>query len=80
MTEPQTVTAQHLRDLLDADPDSFLGLAEGEVRVVRRPDDDGALEVVDAATLRGLLGPEPTDEQLTFEAESLTVAVQQLGG
>lgn len=79
MTEPQTVTAQHLRDLLDADPDSFLGLAEGEVRVVRRPD-DGALEVVDAATLRALVGPAPTDEELESEADSLTVAVQQLGG
>jgi hypothetical protein len=79
MTEPQTVTAQHLRDLLEADPDSFLGLAEGEVRVVRRPD-DGALEVVDAATLRALVGPAPTDEELESEADSLTVAVQQLGG
>ena len=80
MTEPQTVTAQHLRDLLDADPDSFLGLSEGEVRVLRRPDDDGALEVVDAATLRALVGPAPTDEELESEADSLTVAVQQLGG
>ena len=80
MTEPQTVTAQHLRDLLDADPDSFLGLAEGEVRVVRRPDDDGALEVVDAAALRALVGPAPIDEELESDSDSLSVAVQQRGG
>ena len=80
MNEPQTVTSRHLRNLLAASPDCFLGLVEGEVRVVDEGDDEGALEIVSAADLRDRVGDDPDDYVLEDEAESLTVATQQLGG
>lgn len=80
MTEPQTITVDHLRTLLAASPDCFLGLVEGEVRVVDAGDDAGALEVVTAADLRSRVGDDPADDDLAEQAEALTAAVQQLGG
>jgi hypothetical protein len=78
VTEPQTVTADHLRTLLAAAPDCSLGLVEGEVRVV--DGDGGALEIVTAADLRERIGDDPDDDALAGEAASLTAATQQLGG
>ncbi|MCO7240182.1 MULTISPECIES: hypothetical protein [unclassified Aeromicrobium] len=80
MSAPQTVTPRHLRNLLAASPDCFLGLVEGEVRVVDGGDDEGALEIVSAADLRDRVGDDPDDHVLEDEAESLTVATQQRGG
>lgn len=80
MTEPQTITPDHLRQLLAAPPGAFLGLVEGEVRVVERGDATGALEVVSAHDLRGRVGQEPSGDGLASEAEALTVASQRLGG
>lgn len=80
MTEPQSITPDHLRDLLAAAPDSSLGLVEGEVRVVEGQDAEGALEILSAADLRERLGDDPSEADLDSESTALTVALQGLGG
>lgn len=80
MTEPQAITPDHLRDLLAAAPDAFLGLVEGEVRVVGGQDDEGALEVLSATDLRERVGDDPSQDDLVSEAAALTAAHQGLGG
>ena len=84
MTEPQTITSDHVRSLLKQE-DGFIVLIEGRVDVVdaAQLDDDafrGAIEVVSRDDLGKRLGDDPTDEQVGQLAESLTVAVQQTGG
>lgn len=80
MTEPQTITPDHLRQLLAAPPGAFLGLVEGEVRIVGSQDADGALEILSAADLRERVGDDPGQEDLDPEAAALTAAHQRLGG
>ncbi|MEV7397156.1 hypothetical protein [Aeromicrobium sp. NPDC092404] len=86
MTEPHTITVEHLRQLLAADaPDAILGLVGGAVEVLepgQRDDEQhrGALEVVSRSALTERLGDDPGDEQLAAEAEALATSVQQLGG
>jgi NADH dehydrogenase len=85
MTEPQTITADHLRSLLDAGTGARLVLIEGRVDVVgaAQLDNDeyrGALEVTDRDSLAQRLGDDPSDEQLADEAGALTTAAQSLGG
>ncbi len=84
MTEPQTITSDHVRSLLKQE-DGFIVLIEGRVDVVdaAQLDDDafrGAIEVVSRDDLGKRLGDDPTDEQVGQLADSLTVAVQQTGG
>lgn len=84
MTEPQTITSDHVRSLLKQE-DGFIVLIEGRVDVVdaAQLDDDafrGAIEVVSRDDLGKRLGDDPTDEQVGQLAKSLTVAVQQTGG
>ena len=84
MTEPQTITSDHVRSLLKQE-DGFIVLIEGRVDVVdaAQLDDDafrGAIEVVSRDDLGKRLGDDPTDEQVGQLADSLTAAVQQTGG
>ena len=86
MTEPQSITVEHLRRLLAADDEvAILGLVGGAVEVVepeQRDDDElrGALEVISRSALAERLGDDPTDDQLEDEADALTTSVHQLGG
>lgn len=84
MTEPQTITADHLRRLLDAaSDDATLALIEGRVEVIEPEQASqlpGALEVIARGGLAARLGADPSDEALDEEAASLTVAAQQIGG
>lgn len=84
MTEPQTITVDHLRALLDAGTDTAnLGLVEGRVEVITDGDatkHPGALEVISKEGLVARLGTSPTDDELAEQAASLTVAAQQIGG
>lgn len=86
MSEPQTITTDHVRALLQADGDqSMLGLVGGEVQVLeaaRLDDDDvrGALEVTTRGDLVERLGDDPDDGAVEEEAAALTAAVQLLGG
>jgi NADH dehydrogenase len=78
MTDPQTITPDHLRALLDADSDTAtLALLEGRVEV---SDADQGLEVISRSELAGRLGDDPSDEELTRQAATLTAVVQELGG
>lgn len=86
MTEPQTITPDHVRTLLDADDGAAsLVLIEGRVEVLTadRLDSDeyrGAFEVVSRDELAGRLGPDPSDEDIAAEAGGLSTSVQQIGG
>jgi len=86
MTEPQTITTDHVRALLDSDGDgASLRLIEGRVEVLDAGQLDtdeyrGALEVISRAELVESIGDDPTDDQLTQQADSLTASVQLLGG
>ena len=86
MTEPQTITIDHVHALLQQPSDNaVLGLVEGRVEAID-PDqlatDDyaGALEVISRRDLAERLGTDPTDEALAQQAGALTASVQQLGG
>ncbi|MBD8608726.1 hypothetical protein IFT73_17865 [Aeromicrobium sp. CFBP 8757] len=86
MTEPQTITIDHVHALLQQpSDDAVLGLVEGRVEAID-PDqlatDDyrGALEVISRRDLAERLGSDPTDEALAEQAGALTASVQQLGG
>jgi NADH dehydrogenase len=86
MTEPQTITTDHVRSLLEADEGgAILGLIEGRVEVIDSAQlgtDEyaGALEVITRDELRERVGDEPTDEALNAEAAALSMAAHQLGG
>ncbi|AWB90873.1 hypothetical protein [Aeromicrobium chenweiae] len=85
MTEPQTITADHVRSLLDAGPGATIGLIEGRVEVISAEQADtdaylGALTVIAQDDLADELGEDPTDEQISAEAEALTTQAQQIGG
>jgi hypothetical protein len=86
MTEPQTITSDHLSRLLDADSGSaIIGLIQGRVDVIEAGQLDsedfrGALEVISRDELRARLGEDPSDDRLTEQAEALTAIVHQLGG
>ena len=86
MTEPQTITADHLRTLLAADDaEARLGLIGGTVEVIGGADRDseqyrGALDVISRAELEDRLGGEASDDRLRAQAEALTEVVLNLGG
>lgn len=81
MTEPDVVTADHLRDLLAAPDGAVLGVAEGQAQVVDDADEAaGTLELMSRKDLVSRVGAGPSDEALAAEASALTVAAQQLGG
>ena len=86
MSEPQTVTPEHVRALLDSDDEAAtLVLIEGRVAVASRDQlasDDfrGAFEVVSRADLVERLGADPGEQDVVDEAGALSVAAQQLGG
>ena len=86
MTGPQTITAGHLRELLDTqDGGAIIGLVDGEVRVIHADhrDDDanrGAIEVISRDDLLERLGDDPSEDELTARAEELTAATELQGG
>ncbi len=81
MTEPQTITPEHLQALLDATSDTArLGLVEGRFEVLDGDAGDGALEVITRSELRDRLGDDPGDDELERQAATLTAVVEQLGG
>ena len=84
MTEPPTITSDHIRSLLDLQ-DGFVVLVEGRVDVVDAAQLDseafrGAIEVISRDDLGKRLGDDPSDDQVGQLADALTVAVQQTGG
>lgn len=84
MTEPQTITSDHVHALLTRE-EGFIVLVEGRVDVVdtAQLDSDsfrGALEVISRDDLDKRLGDNPSDDQVAQLADALTVAVQQAGG
>ncbi|RYJ05330.1 MAG: hypothetical protein EON52_12130 [Actinomycetales bacterium] len=83
MSEPQTITAEHLRALLSGG--STIGLVEGRVVVLGEGEQDadharGALEVITRDELVERVGTDPDDGVLAEQAAALTVAAGQLGG
>jgi hypothetical protein len=52
MTEPQTITTDHVRSLLDAEPGAIIGLIEGRVDVI-------AADQVNSEEYRGDLARRP---------------------
>mgnify|MGYP001627323175 CR=1 FL=1 len=83
MSEPQTITPDHVLSLLAARSDAArIGLLEGLVVVDDTVEGsaDGLLEVVTRADLVARLGTDPDEEAVRAEADALTVAVQQAGG
>jgi hypothetical protein len=84
MTEPQTITTDHVRALLAAQSGAIVAI-EGRIDVVdtdQLASDDyrGAFEVITRDELIERVGPDPSDEHLHEQAEALTVAVQSIGG
>jgi hypothetical protein len=78
MTDPQTITPDHLRSLLDADSDTAtLALLEGRIDIT---DADQGLEVISRQELAERLGADPTDDDLATLAGTLTAVAQELGG
>jgi hypothetical protein len=85
MTEPQTITTDHVRALLDAAPGSTIGLIEGRVEVIgadSQGSDDyrGALEVITRDDLVDRLGEDPDDSELAEQADHLSQLARTLGG
>jgi hypothetical protein len=79
MTDPQTITTDHLRALLDADSDTAaLGLLEGRIEITDA--NQGGLEVITRSELVERVGADPTDDELTTLAGTLTAVAQELGG
>jgi hypothetical protein len=79
MTDPQTITPDHLRSLLDADSDTAtLALLEGRIEITDA--DQGGLEVITRSELVERVGADPTDDDLTTLAGTLTAVAQELGG
>jgi len=86
MSEPQAITSDHLRALLDSsDAASILGLIEGRVEVIEGDQIGsdpyrGALTVISRGDLEERLGGETGDDELDAQAEALSTSVQELGG
>jgi hypothetical protein len=85
MTEPQTITIDHVRALLDAGPGAIIGLIEGRVEVIGAEQTDtddyrGALEVITRDDLADRLGQDPDDSELAEQADQLSMAARTLGG
>lgn len=86
MTEPQTITPDHVRALLDADDGgTTLVLIEGRIELldadqVGTGDHLGALEVISRDELAERIGDDPDDDAIEREAGALTTSVAQLGG
>jgi hypothetical protein len=86
MTEPQTITPDHVRTLLAADDGAAsLVLIEGRVEVLaadRLGTDEylGAFEVASRDELTERLGADPSDDDIATEAAGLSASVQQIGG
>lgn len=84
MTEPQTITSDHVRSLLGRE-DGFIVLIEGRVDVVGADQLDsdafrGAIEVISRDDLGKRVGDDPSDEQVGQIAGALSVSAQQIGG
>lgn len=76
-----TITADHVRALLDAGSDAQLVVVEGEARVVGPGGEEGALAVVSRRELLDRLGVEEhTPDRLAEIARRLDGAVASLGG
>lgn len=86
MTEPQTITIDHVHALLQHDSDdAVLGLIEGRVEAIGADQLDtdayrGVLEIVSRGDLAERLGPDPTADDLADQAAALTASVLLLGG
>ena len=86
MTEPQTITIEHLNALLDAsDATSIIGLIEGKVVIIGAAQRDsekyrGALEVISREQLVERVGGEAEEAELRALAAELTTATALLGG
>jgi len=86
MSEPQTITIDHVRALLDASTgEATLSLIEGRVEVIEAAQATkdayrGALEVISRNDLEDRLSEDPSDTDLATQAEALSAAVQHLGG
>jgi len=86
MTEPQTITTDHLRTLLAADDaEARIGLVGGAVEVIDADQRDseqyrGALDVISRGELEDRLGGAADEDRLRAQAEALTEAVLHLGG
>jgi hypothetical protein len=84
--DEQTITTDHVRALLQAeDGGALLGLVGGRVELIPADQVDsdeyaGAFEVITRDDLAERVGSDPTDAELTEQAEALTVAVHQIGG
>jgi hypothetical protein len=84
--DEQTITTDHVRALLQAeDGGAQLGLVGGRVELIPADQVDsdeyrGAFEVITRDDLAERVGSDPTDAELTEQAEALTVAVHQIGG
>lgn len=86
-TNTNTITAQHVRELLSSsDPDPRLVLLEGRPRVVPAAEADadhyrGAVEVVSRDDLAARIGPgTPSEQELEALASRLQSVVSELGG
>lgn len=83
MSEPQIITAEHLRALLAGG--AVVGLVEGRVVVVGEEELGsehvrGVLEVITRSELEARVGKEPDEGVLAEQADALTLAVSELGG
>jgi hypothetical protein len=82
MTEPQTITPDHVRTLLAAD-DGAASLVLIEVLAADRLGTEeylGAFEVASRDELTERLGADPSDDDIATEAAGLSTSVQQIGG
>ncbi|HXV92772.1 MAG TPA: hypothetical protein VD813_05700 [Pseudonocardia sp.] len=77
-----TISAEHLRRLLNSPPEAQLVVREGHAAVAAPGDvGTGALTVLSHAELRARLGGhEPSDEMLDALAARLDSAVSSMGG
>ncbi|GAA3630799.1 hypothetical protein ACLIYM_10225 [Streptomyces fenghuangensis] len=87
MPSTNTITAQHVRELLSSsDPDPRLVLLEGHPRVVPAAEAGadryrGAVEVVSRDDLTARIGPgAPSERDLEALASRLQTVVSELGG
>jgi hypothetical protein len=85
MDEPQTITTDHLRTLLEAGDGATLALTGGRVEVIpgEQLTTEKSLEVLDVIShdeLLQRLDGDRDEEALRREAAALTTAVQSLGG
>lgn len=86
-TRDMTISSQDLRRLLDAGPDATLVLVEGRTKIITAGGADsdanrGALEIISRAALLDRIGgpDQPSEAELTTQAQALETAVSELGG